>query len=146
MSQRIRRRAFSDPQNPYLPFLPLPLRQKISPRLYLGYKSVMVLISNVLANTSGKIPDWPTIGKLFPPRDFIDEMYGRPTKSPEWFYQESDGHIDNVLECLIETAARAYEDQADPKWIKKSEQMRSCNNDYNFDLVRRKLGMWGDMS
>jgi len=119
----------------------------MSSRLYLGYKSVMVLVSKVLAKEKqGAMPDLPTIARLFPPRRTLDLMFDLPAESPEWFYRENDGHIDNVLECLIEIAARAYEEQTDPDWIEKSEHMRSCNNDYNFDLVRRKLGMWGDLS
>jgi len=119
----------------------------MSSHLYLGYKTVMVFVSKVLAKEKhGAIPDVPTISRLFPPRPTVDQIFDVPAQSPEWFYRQSDGHIDNVLDCLIETAARAYEEQTDPDWIEESEHMRSCNNDYNFDLVRRKLGMWGDLS
>jgi len=71
-------------------------------------------------------------------------MMGTGKMSDKWFYRDK-GHIDNVLECLIETAAQE-DNSKDTVWLKRTASMPSCDNDYNFDLARRQLGMWGDLS
>jgi hypothetical protein len=151
MLQRIQNFGFrGDPHDPYLGFLPLKVREAMSTRLYRGYRSYMVIISNILAdrNRRGKIPDFRTICSLLPPQPnhVAHEMLGVPLLiTDEWFYRESGGHIDNVLECLIEMAA-GENNETDTVWMKRTAGMRSCDNDDNFDLVRRKLEMWGDLS
>jgi hypothetical protein len=139
--------SHGDPHDPYLAFLPVSVREKMSKRLYRGYRSYMVIISDILDNHDrrGKVPDFLTICSLLPPKPnyFAHHLFDSPLViTDEWFYREEDGHIDFVLECLIETAAQ----ETDALWLEYTAGMRSCNNDENFDLVRRKLEMWGNLS
>lgn len=142
-------RFHKDPHDPYLAFLPLEVRKKMSTRLYRSYRSYMVIISNILADHDrrGKIPDFQTICSLLPPQPNFaaHQIFGSPlVMTDEWFYRDKGGYIDFVLECLIEMAAQEN-NETDTIWLKRTAGMRSCNNDENFDLVRRKLGMWGDL-
>jgi hypothetical protein len=147
MLEKIQCSRFYDTQDPYLAFLPLEVREKMSTRLYKGYRSYMVIIADILADHQRrKIPDFLTICSLLPPGpSIIDTMMCSKRMSDEWFYRDNGGHIDNVLECLIEIAAQEVNGR-DTIWLERTARMRSCDNDVNFNLVRRKLGMWGDLS
>ena len=142
--------SHGDPHDPYLAFLPVEVRKKMSTQLYRGYRSYMVIISNILANPDrrGKVPNFFTICSLLPPQpNFVaHQIFGSPlVMTDEWFYRDEGGHIDFVLECLIEMAAQEN-NETDTVWLERTAEMRSCDNDENFDLVRRKLGVWGDLS
>ena len=147
MLENMQRSRFHDTQDPYLAFLPLEVRKKMSTRLYRGYRSYMVIIANILAeHRQGNIPDFLTICSRLPrPPSVIADMMGDTRMSDEWYYRDQDGHIDNVLECLIEITARE-DNEKDTIWQERTAGMRSCDNDNNFDLVQRRLGMWGDLS
>ena len=125
MLKKIRQSRFYDAQDPYLAFLPLEVRKKMSTRLYRGYRSYMVIIANILAeHRQGNIPDFLTICSRLPrPPSVIADMMGDTRMSDEWYYRDQDGHIDNVLECLIEIAAQE-DNEKDTIWQERSAVMR----------------------
>jgi len=58
------------------------------------------------------------------------------------FYLDKDGRIVHALDCLISTAEKA-DDAGDTTFLERTAQMQECANDGNFDLIRRRLGLWG---
>jgi len=72
MLERIQNFGFhQDPYDPYLAFLPVGVLDEMSTRLYKDYRSIMVIISNILADRDRdrlKVPDFDTICSLLPPQ------------------------------------------------------------------------------
>jgi hypothetical protein len=120
--------------------MPLEGRQKAFLAFYRGYEEIVDIIRRVLAReVAFSIPASEDI------RLFIQRLPGRHYAgiSDAQFFLNKGCHVDHVLDCVVDFAEkeRINEDQA---WMERTAIMPDCPNDLKFDLVRKKLGFWGN--
>jgi hypothetical protein len=126
--------------DPLLHYLPALVQKRVFITFYRGYHGIISIIERILSGQESRnIPYVGVVRRLVPARHFF---YRNTRASDEMFYLDKDGRIVHALDCLISTAEKA-DDAGDTTFLERTAQMQECANDGNFDLIRRRLGLWG---
>jgi len=126
--------------DPYLHYLPAAVQKRVFITFYRGYHGIIRIIGQVLSGQEGpSVPYLGVVRKLIPATQFC---YRYTRASDKIFYLGKDGRIIHALDCLIGVAEKGG-DAEDIAYIERAAQMPDCANDGKFDLVRRKVGLWG---
>lgn len=139
--------------DPYLSYFPPNVQSEIFKSFYNGYQGVMYMVWTMLAGYGkSKIPYPSQVMSNLP------STYGwSGWESGEQFFLRKGGRVEHVLDCLLDIAEKNPPmqsslvsagsrndslnlDRAQPKPL-----VPTCANDGNFDLCRRKLGLWGNL-
>jgi len=124
-------------------YIPLTSRESAFLTFYRGYEQIVDIIHDVLARRISF-----TIPASEPIRMYIRTLPGShylSRKSNAQFFLEKGTHVDHVLDCVVDVAEKAAGEEENNKfWMEQVADMPDCSHDDNFDLVRRKLGFWGN--
>jgi hypothetical protein len=125
----------------YMRYIPLSSWTSAFLTFYRGYEQIVDIIHDVLAR---KIAF--SIPASEPIRMYIKTLPGShylSQKSDAQFFLDKGSHVDHVLDCVVDFAEKAAGEE-DKVWMEQVADMPHCSHDSNFDLVRRKLGFWGN--
>jgi hypothetical protein len=126
----------------YMRYIPLSSWTSAFLTFYRGYEQIVDIIHDVLAR---KIAFF-SIPASEPIRMYIKTLPGShylSQKSDAQFFLDKGSHVDHVLDCVVDFAEKAA-GEGDKVWMQQVADMPDCSHDSNFDLVRRKLGFWGN--
>jgi hypothetical protein len=124
-------------QDPYMKYIPLESQKKAFLTFYQGYQQIVDIIYQVLAHEEAfPIPTSEDIRLLI---QTLPGSYYAGSSSAQ-FFLDKGCYVDDVLDCVIDFAEKELGEE-DEAWV---VDIPDCSNDLNFDLVRRKLGFWGD--
>jgi len=137
------RRALTDEQvqqDPYMKYIPLGSRTKASLTFYRGYQEIVDIIHDVLARKAAfSILASEDIGLYI--KTLLGPYYSGVSDAQ--FFLDKGCHVDHVLDCVVDIAEKEGV-EGDSAWMERMANMPDCAHDCNFDLVRRKLGFWGN--
>lgn len=104
------------------------------PAPYNGFRGIVKVIGDVFGGRDSDLTI-PHVGKLIIPSTVRKGRSHVRIESNERKFELAGGRVINVLDCLIDVASKESAALGKPV----------CPNDLDFDLVRRKMGIWGEL-
>ena len=132
-------------EDPYARYLSAAAQKQMFVSFYRGYEGIMNIVGKVLARDT----NWHDVSLASLTQDIRKCIWDDP-RSGRWapfnyetFYFNHGGNVSYAVDCVVDCAATRISNQDGDS---SSINMPGCSNDTNFDLVRKKFGLFGYLS
>ena len=130
-------------EDPYAKYLAESTQKKLFLSTYRGYQGTISIAERILARDKMYQVSLTSLSKNIKGIVQANRTTGHfASFADQKFFFKHHGRVDCVLDCLADLA-ETRDDDEDTPWPEFSASLPGCLNDGNFDLVRRKFGLWG---
>jgi hypothetical protein len=129
--------------DPYAKYLSGATQKNLFVTTYHGYQGVISIAERILVGDRMYRVPFTDLSESIKRIVLEDPRTGYYAPFSDQKFFKHGGRVDCALDCLVDLAEKRGDDELTP-WPEISASLPSCANDDNFDLVRRKFGLWGE--